>query len=122
MDNSIVIYQSGDGKTHLEVKYEEDTLWLSQQQICDLYQTSKSNVSEHIKHIFEDRELKEESVVRKFRTTAADGKKYNVTHYNLDMILSIGYRTRSCKTNCIMPPTDIPPQRSYIIVPIPTNP
>ena len=61
MDNSIVIYQSGDGKTHLEVKYEEDTLWLSQQQICDLYQTSKSNVSEHIKHIFEDGELKEES-------------------------------------------------------------
>ena len=95
MDNSIVIYQSGDGKTHLEVKYEEDTLWLSQQQICDLYQTSKSNVSEHIKHIFEDGELKEESVVRKFRTTAADGKKYNVIHYNLDMILSIGYRTRS---------------------------
>ena len=79
----------------MEVKYEEDTLWLSQQQICDLYQTSKSNVSEHIKHIFEDGELKEESVVRKFRTTAADGKKYNVIHYNLDMILSIGYRTRS---------------------------
>ena len=79
----------------MEVKYEEDTLWLSQQQICDLYQTSKSNVSEHIKHIFEDGELKEESVVRKFRTTAADGKKYNVFHYNLDMILSIGYRTRS---------------------------
>ena len=95
MDNSIVIYQSGDGKTRLEVKYEEDTLWLSQQQICDLYQTSKSNVSEHIRHIFEDGELKEESVVRKFRTTAADGKKYNVIHYNLDMILSIGYRTRS---------------------------
>ena len=95
MDNSIVIYQRGDGKTHLEVKYEEDTLWLSQQQICDLYQTSKSNVIEHIKHIFEDGDLKEESVVRKFRTTAADGKKYNVIHYNLDMILSIGYRTRS---------------------------
>ena len=93
MDNSIVIYQSGDGKTHLEVKYEEDTLWLSQQQICDLYQTSKSNVSEHIKHIFEDGELKEESVVRKFRTTAADGKKYNVIHYMRQFYLAfpIGY-------------------------------
>lgn len=64
-------------------------------QICDLYQTSKSNVSEHIKHIFEDGELKEDAVVRKFRTTAADGKNYNVTYYNLDMILSIGYRVRS---------------------------
>ena len=94
-NNSIVIYQSEDGKTHLEVKYDEETLWLSQQQICDLYQTSKSNVSEHIKHIFEDGELREDSVVRKFRTTAADGKTYNVTHYNLDMILSIGYRIRS---------------------------
>ena len=94
-NNSIVIYQSEDGKTHLEVKYDEETLWLSQQQICELYQTSKSNVSEHIKHIFEDGELREDSVVRKFRTTAADGKTYNVTHYNLDMILSIGYRIRS---------------------------
>ena len=94
-NGNIVIYQSEDGKTHLEVKYEQESLWLSQQQICDLYQTSKSNVSEHIKHIFEDGELKEDAVVRKFRTTAADGKNYNVTYYNLDMILSIGYRVRS---------------------------
>ena len=57
-NGNIVIYQSEDGKTHLEVKYEQESLWLSQQQICDLYQTSKSNVSEHIKHIFEDGELR----------------------------------------------------------------
>ena len=63
--------------------------------MCELYQTSKSNVSEHIKHIFEEGELNEESVVRKFRTTAADGKEYLVSHYNLDMIIALGYRVRS---------------------------
>ena len=60
-----------------------------------IYQTSKSNISGHIKHIFEEGELEENSVVRKFRTTAADGKKYNTTHYNLDMIISLGYRVKS---------------------------
>lgn len=60
-----------------------------------MYQTSKSNISEHIKHIFEEEELDEESVVRKFRTTAADGKNYNTIHYNLDMIISLGYRVKS---------------------------
>ena len=94
-ENQIIIYQSEDGKTRIEVKFTGDTVWLSQQQICDLYNTSKANVSEHIKHIFEDGELEEISVVRKFRTTAADGKSYNVTHYNLDMIISLGYRIRS---------------------------
>lgn len=63
--------------------------------MCELYQTSKSNISEHIKHIFEEGELEEISVVRKFRTTAADGKNYTVTHYNLDMIISLGYRVKS---------------------------
>ena len=60
-----------------------------------MYQTGKSNISEHIKHIFEDGELTEDSVVRKFRTTAADGKVYNTTHYNLDMFISLGYRVKS---------------------------
>ena len=60
-----------------------------------IYQTSKSNISGHIKHIFEEGELEENSVVRKFRTTAADGKKYNTAHYNLDMIISLGYRVKS---------------------------
>lgn len=93
--NEIIIYQSEDGKTRIDVKFTGETVWLSQQQLCELYGTSKANVSEHIKHIFEDGELDEESVVRKFRTTAADGKSYNVTYYNLDMIISLGYRIRS---------------------------
>ena len=91
----IIIYNTPDGKTKLEVKFYEDTVWLSQEQLVELYQSSKSNISEHIKHIFEEGELDENSVVRKFRTTASDGKNYNVKYYNLDMILAIGYRVRS---------------------------
>ena len=75
-NNPIIIYQSEDGNTRIEVKLENETVWLTQQQLCDLYQTSKSNVSEHIKHIFDEGELDEDSVVRKFRTTASDGKTY----------------------------------------------
>lgn len=94
-NNQVIIYQSEDGETRIDVKFTGETVWLSQQQMAELYNTSKANVSEHIKHIFEDGELEEESVVRKFRTTAADGKSYNVTYYNLDMIISLGYRIRS---------------------------
>lgn len=94
-NSEVVIYQSEDGETRIDVKFVGETVWLSQQQLCELYKTSKANVSEHIKHIFEDGELDEESVVRKSRTTAADGKSYNVTYYNLDMIISLGYRIRS---------------------------
>ena len=72
MENKVVIYTANDGKTKIDVKLEEETLWLTQAQMCELYQSSKSNVSEHIKHIFEEGELNEESVVRKFRTTAAE--------------------------------------------------
>ena len=93
--NEIIIYSGADGGPRIEVKFTGETVWLSQQQLCELYATSKANVSEHIKHIFEDAELDKESVVRKFRTTAADGKSYNVTFYNLDMIISLGYRIRS---------------------------
>ena len=94
-ENKVIIYTANDGTTKIDVKLEEETLWLTQAQMCELYQTSKSNVSEHIKHIFEEGELNEESVVRKFRTTAADGKEYLVSHYNLDMIIALGYRVRS---------------------------
>ena len=94
-ENKVIIYTANDGKTKIDVKLEEETLWLTQAQMCELYQTSKSNVSEHIKHIFEEGELNEDSVVRKFRTTAADGKEYLVSHYNLDMIIALGYRVRS---------------------------
>ena len=93
--SEIVIYQTEDGNTKIDVKFQEETVWLTQAQLCELYQTSKSNISEHIKHIFEERELLEASVVRKFRTTGADGKNYNITHYNLDMIISLGYRVKS---------------------------
>lgn len=82
MDNNgeIIIYQADDGLTHIEVKMEDETVWLTQAQLVQLYQTSKSNVSEHIKHIFEEGELEEKAVVRKFRTTARRRKKlqYNV--------------------------------------------
>ena len=94
-ENKVIIYTTNDGKTKIDVKLEEETLWLTQAQMCELYQTSKSNVSEHIKHIFEEGELDKNSVVRKFRTTAADGKEYEVSHYNLDMIIALGYRIRS---------------------------
>ena len=93
--SEIIIYQTEDGYTKIDVKFEDETVWLTQAQLCELYQTSKSNISERIKHIFEEEELDEESVVRKFRTTAADGKNYNTIHYNLDMIISLGYRVKS---------------------------
>lgn len=95
VENEIIIYQTEDGQTKIDVKFEDETVWLTQAQLCELYQTSKSNISEHIKHIFEEEELDEKSVVRKFRTTAADGKNYNTIHYNLDMIISLGYRVKS---------------------------
>ena len=91
----ILIYQTEDGLTSIDVKMQDDTVWLTQQQLVDLYQSSKSNISEHIKHIFEEGELDKEAVVRKFRTTASDGKNYNMTYYNLDMIISLGYRIKS---------------------------
>ena len=93
--SEIIIYRTEDGNTKIDVKFQDETVWLTQAQLCELYQTSKSNISEHIKHIFEEGELDEISVVRKFRTTGADGKNYNVTHYNLDMIISLGYRVKS---------------------------
>lgn len=91
----IIIYQTDDGNTRLDVKIKDETVWLTQDQLVKLYDTSKSNVSEHIKHIFEEKELEEVEVVRKFRTTASDGKNYLIKYYNLDMIISLGYRIKS---------------------------
>ena len=91
----IIIYQTDDGETQIDVKFEDETIWLTQAQLCELYQTSKANVSEHIKNIFSEGELDEDSVVRKFRTTADDGKSYMMAYYNLDMIISLGYRIKS---------------------------
>lgn len=91
----IVIYNTESNGTKVEVRLIDGNLWLTQEQIVSLYNSSKSNISEHIKHILEEGELDENSVVRNFRTTASDGKQYNVKHYNLDMVLAIGYRVRS---------------------------
>ena len=91
----IIIYQSEDGRTKIDVRLEEQTVWLSQKQLTELFGKAKGTISEHIKHIFEDKELAEGAVVRLFRTTAADGKTYEVAHYNLDMVLALGFRVRS---------------------------
>lgn len=90
-----LIYQSEDGSTRIDVMLEAETLWLSQKQLTELFGKAKGTISEHIKHIFEEGEQDEDSVVRYFRTTAADGKQYEVAHYNLDMVLALGFRVRS---------------------------
>jgi len=92
---NIIIYKDKNGNDNIEVKMQDNTVWLNQEQLVKLYNSSKSNISEHIKHIFEEGELEENSVVRNFRTTASDGKNYNVNYYNLDMIVAIGFRVRS---------------------------
>ena len=79
----------------IRVRLDEDTVWLTQQQICELFDKSKSTISEHIKNVFEEGELRRDSVVRKIRTTAADGKSYETLYYNLDVIISVGYRVKS---------------------------
>ena len=95
MNNSILIYTTPDGKKKLEVNLKDETLWLSLDQIAELFQRNKSTISRHIKNIFEKGELDAKSVVAKFATTAADGKTYQVDYYNLDMIISVGYRVNS---------------------------
>ena len=96
MQNSeMLIYQNPDGKIKIDVRLEEETVWLTQAQLCELFQKSKATISEHIKNVFEEGELEENSVVRKFRTTAIDGKNYDTNYYNLDVIISVGYRVKS---------------------------
>ena len=97
-NNPIIIYQSEDGNTRIEVKLENETVWLTQQQLCDLYQTSRTNVVEHIQHIYEEGELEESSTCRKFRQVRQEGSRMverELSYYNLDMIISLGYRIRS---------------------------
>lgn len=100
MDNSgeIIIYQTEDGLTHIDVVIQDETIWLSQQQMADLYQTSRTNVVEHIKHIYDENELDEQSTCRNFRQVRQEGNREvsrNIPFYNLDMIISLGYRVRS---------------------------
>ena len=93
--SQFILYNTADGKANIKLYADNGTVWLTQAQIVELFNSSKANISEHIKHIFEEEELSEDSVVRKFRTTAKDGKSYLTAYYNLDMILAIGFRVRS---------------------------
>ena len=93
--NSILIYTTEDGLTKIDTTFDGDTVWLSIDQMAELFQRDKSTISRHIKNIFAEGELERDSVVAKFATTAADGKTYQVEFYNLDVIISVGYRVKS---------------------------
>lgn len=93
--SNIIIYTTQDGLTKIETTFDEDTVWLSIDQMAELFQRDKSTISRHIKNIFSEGELVKESVVANFATTASDGKTYQVDYYNLDVIISVGYRVKS---------------------------
>lgn len=93
--SSIIMYTTEDGLTKIETTFDEDTVWLSLDQMAELFQRDKSTISRHIKNIFQEGELDRNSVVANFATTAADGKTYQVDYYNLDVIISVGYRVKS---------------------------
>ncbi len=96
MNNSeLLIYQAPDGRIKIDVRLEEETVWLTQAHMAELFGKSKKTISEHIRNIFNEGELDEKAVVRNFRTTAADSKNYDVQYYNLDVIISVGYRVKS---------------------------
>lgn len=96
-NNQIIMYQTEDGLTKIEVTIENDTVWLNQLQMAELFQRDKSTISRHIKNIFEEKELDKDSVVAKIATTASDGKIYDVEYYSLDVIISVGYRVKSLR-------------------------
>lgn len=93
--SEILIYQTEDGLTKIQTRLEDETVWLTQAQMAELFGKSKKTISEHISNIFKEGELVENAVIRNFRTTAADGKKYATNFYNLDVIISVGYRVKS---------------------------
>lgn len=96
-NTEIVMYQSPDGKTKIDVRMEDQTVWLTQAQMVELYQTSKQNISLHIRNVINEGELQAQAVVKEYLTTAPDGKNYRTKHYNLDMILAVGYRVKSLR-------------------------
>ena len=93
--NKLILYKDDEGKLSVNTLFADEDVWLTQAQLVDIYQSSKSNISEHLTNIFTDKELDKDAVVRKFRTTATDGKNYTVLHYNLDVIIALGYRVQS---------------------------
>ena len=97
-ENKVIIYTSSDGQTQIDVRLEDETLWLTQQQIAELFQTSRTNVVEHIKHIYEEKELEENSTCRNFRQVRTEGTRQverELPFYNLDMIISLDWDTES---------------------------
>ena len=94
-DKQIVIYQAEDGQFQLEVNLTNETVWLTQEQMASLFKKARTTITEHVNNIFKEAELEEVAVCRKFRHTAADGKNYETKYYNLDVIISVGYRVRS---------------------------
>jgi len=93
--NEIIIYQIEDNQTQIEVRFEQDTVWLTQQQMASLFEHTKQNISLHINNCFKEGELYSDSVVKESLTTAVDGKRYHTKYYNLDVIISVGYRVKS---------------------------
>lgn len=93
----VVIYKSSDNKTQIDVRFENDNVWLTQQQMAKLFGQTKQNISLHVNNCFKERELKASSVVKESMTTASDGKRYKTKHYNLDVIISVGYRVKSVR-------------------------
>ena len=91
----IIIYRSQDKQTQIEVNFENDTVWLNQQQMATLFGQTKQNISLHINNCFKEKELRSSSVVKDSLTTASDGKSYKTKYYNLDIIISVGYRVKS---------------------------
>lgn len=94
-NSSILCYETEEGNTKIDVRLENDTVWMTQKEIAIFFQVTKQNISLHIKNIIEDKEVDEEAVIKDYLTTAKDGKQYKTRHYNLEMILAIGYRVRS---------------------------
>ncbi|MDC0932668.1 RhuM family protein [Arcobacteraceae bacterium] len=96
MENqNILIYQNESGNIKVDVKFENESIWLSQKQLAIVFGKSVKTINEHIQNIFKEEELEENTVIRNYRITASDDKNYNVLHYNLDMIIALGFRVRS---------------------------
>ena len=95
--SQIIIYKTESGETKIDVRFEDETVWLSQDEMARLFDKGRSTITEHISNIFKENELVEKSVCREFRRTGSDGKDYAVKHYNLDVIISVGYRIKSLR-------------------------
>ncbi|MDO9593232.1 MAG: RhuM family protein, partial [Erysipelotrichaceae bacterium] len=95
MKSDLILYQTEDGQTRIEIRLQDETVWMSQKLLAALFQKDIRTINEHIKNIFAEGELVPDSVIRNFRITAADGKNYDTAHYNLDVIIAVGYRVKS---------------------------